>query len=233
MENNIDLFDRYVDNKLSAEEKLTFESRLKSDSDFSLEFKTYLRVVRGICQEARQENYEFGHAVKSLSRAELFRIIGKTETASQPRVMPIEYLRRRMGWISSIAAILVIAFATNYFILRSASHTVDNTIVAYNYIAPQNRGDVMYRTTRDTRFDFSREDRLVIKEELPYLERQYRDAAPDDVQAQQDAGMRLAMAYLALHERKQSCKILNELRQRFADDEIFVAKCDKILGQIE
>lgn len=55
----------------------------------------------------------------------------------------------------------------------------------------------------------------------------------DDVQAQQDAGMRLAMAYLKVHDRAKACEMLNELSVRFADDADFAAQCRKIISQIE
>lgn len=92
---------------------------------------------------------------------------------------------------------------------------LDNTIVAYNYIPDSNRG---WET--------------ITSNDIPTLERAYQMAPSDDIQAQEDAGMRLALAYLKLHDRKKAKEILGELSVRFADDEEFVAQCHKILNQL-
>ena len=77
MENNIEVFDRYIDGKLSAEEKLSFEQRLSSDNNFALDFRIYLFTLKGIYQEVDQDNIEFGVAMKTISKEELLRIIGR------------------------------------------------------------------------------------------------------------------------------------------------------------
>ena len=45
--------------------------------------------------------------------------------------------------------------------------------------------------------------------------------------------MRLAMAYLKIHDRKKAKEILTELASRFADDVEFAAQCNKILDQLK
>ena len=99
---------------------------------------------------------------------------------------------------------------------QSGMDRLDDTIVAYNYIPDSGRGPE-YITAKD----------------IPSLEKVYLDAPSDDIQLQQEAGMRLAMAYLKIHDRKQARKILAELSIRFADDEEFTAQCNKILNQLK
>lgn len=234
MGNDIELFDRYIADSLSAEEKQSFDHRLRTDADFRLDFKVYMMVVRGICQEAEQDNFEFGHAMKKLSGAELLKIIGRSE---KPRVLRLGYLRERMAWIASIAAVMVIGI-TIIFNLRSdfrrtisenqrvAAFEMDNTVFAYNYVPSTDR--LTGKTIDISEYD---NDRLTAL--LPSLKRKYAEAPDDDIQARQDAGMRLAMVYLKLHDRKMAIKTLNELKDRFSDDEIFVAQCDRILSQIK
>ena len=95
MENNIELFDRYVDDRLSIEEKKSFDKRLRSDKNFAMDFRIYLFTLKGVCQEAEQDNIEFGHAMKNISKEELLSIIGRS---SKPRIMRLNYLRERMAW---------------------------------------------------------------------------------------------------------------------------------------
>lgn len=213
MENNIELFDRYIDDKLNADERLIFEKRLRSDKSFATDFRVYLFTLKGICQEAEQDNIEFGHAMKNISKRDLLRIIGRS---SRPRLMHLNYIRERMAWAASIAAILVIGIFTVMNIRQSGMNRLDDTIVAYNYIPDSGRGP-----------------ESITAADIPSLEKAYLDAPSDDIQLQQEAGMRLAMAYLKTHDRKKAKEILAELSVRFADDEEFVAQCNKILNQLK
>lgn len=213
MENNIEVFDRYIDGKLSAEEKLSFEQRLSADSYFALDFRIYLFTLKGIYEEVDQDNIEFGVAMKTISKEELLRIIGR---CSRPRVLRLNYLRERMAWVASIAAILVIGIFSVLNVRQSGMDRLDNTIVAYNYIPDSNRG---WET--------------ITADDIPTLERAYQMAPSDDIQAQEDAGMRLALAYLKLHDRKKAKEILGELSVRFADDEEFAVQCQNVLNQLK
>lgn len=213
MENNIELFDRYIDGKLSAEEKMSFEQRLSADKNFAFDFRIYLFTLKGIYQEVDQDNVEFGVAMKTISKKELLRIIGR---CSRPRILRINYLRERMAWAASIAAILVIGIFSVFNVRQSGMDRLDNTIVAYNYIPDSNRG---WET--------------ITSDDIPSLERAYQMAPSDDIQAQEDAGMRLALAYLKLHDRKKAKEILGELSVRFAEDEEFAAQCQNIINQLK
>lgn len=211
MENNIELFDRYIDGKLNAEEKQTFEDRLNSDKSFATDFRVYLFTLKGICQEAEQDNMEFGHAMKQISKKDLLRIIGRS---SRPK-MRLNYLRERMAWVASIAAVLVIGIFTVMNVRKSDMNRLDDTIVAYNYIPDSGRGP-----------------ESITAKDIPTLEKAYLNAPSDDIQLQHEAGMRLAMAYLKIHDRKKAKEILTELSSRFADDEEFAAQCNRILNQL-
>lgn len=213
MGNNIDLFEQYIDGKLNSEEKSTFERRLSSDKSFAIDFRVYLFTLKGIYQEAEQDNMEFGHAMKQISKMDLLRIIGRS---SRSRVIRLNYLRERMAWVASIAAVLIIGIFTVMNVRQSGMDRVDDTIVAYNYIPDSGRGP-----------------ESITPKDLPSLEEAYINAPSDDIQLQEYAGMRLAMAYLRLHDRKKAKEVLSELSARFSDDEEFAAQCNKILNQLK
>lgn len=213
MESNIQLFEEYIDDKLTKEEKKSFEERLRSDKKFALDFRIYLFSVNGIIQESEQDNMEFGHAMKNISKEDLLRIIGRT---SKPRVFRLNYIRERLAWIASIAVVLVIGLFSIYNINRNAMNRLDDTLVAYNYIPDSNRGW-----------------ESITGDDIPSLQKAYQDAPAEDIQAQQEAGMRLAMAYLKIHDRKKAKEMLNDLSVRFADDEEFSAQCKRMLDQLK
>lgn len=213
MENNIELFDRYIDGGLSVDEKQAFDERIASDKAFRMDFRLYLFTLRGVCQEAEQENIEFGHAMKNITEAELMRIIGRSR---QPRMQRFSYMRERLAWVASIAAVLIVGIFTVLNVRQTGMDRLDNTIVAYNYIPDSNRGW-----------------ESITSDDIPTLEQAYKSAPADDIQAQEDAGMRLAMAYLKVHDRTKAKDILTELSARFADDEEFSAQCNRILNQLK
>lgn len=219
MENNIELFDRYIDGDLSADEKQAFDERIASDKAFRIDFRLYLFTLRGVCQEAEQENIEFGHAMKNISEAELMRIIGRSR---QPRILRFGYMHERLAWVASIAAVLIVGIFTVLNVRQTGMDRLDNTIVAYNYIPESNRGESVIRGWED-----------ITSNDIPTLEQAYKSAPADDIQAQEDAGMRLAMAYLKVHNRTKAKDILTELSARFADDEEFSAQCNRILNQLK
>ena len=74
---NIDLFDNYINEELSKEEREAFEARLKSDKEFAREFEVYSLTVLGLCREAEQDNKDFEMAMKHISKDNLLEIIGK------------------------------------------------------------------------------------------------------------------------------------------------------------
>lgn len=215
----IKLFDNYILDNLIPEEKIAFESRLKLDKAFAYDFKVYLFAIKGIQKEAEQDDMEFAVALKHLSKEQLKEIIGRR---SQPRVLRISYLRERLAWVASFAAILIIGFFTIFQVQRHGQYQLYDTIVSYNYISDYDRseGDINNYSDKE------------VKDILPQLENDYADAPSNDIQKCQDAGMRLAMAYLKLHDKKKAVKTLEELAARFHDDEDFSARCNKIISQL-
>lgn len=213
MENNIELFDRYIDGKLNTEEKSAFEKRLSSDKNFATDFRVYLFTLKGIYQEAEQDDVEFGLAMKQISKNDLLNIIGRS---SRPRVIRLNYLRERIAWVASIAAVLIIGIFMVMNVRQVGMDRLDNTIVAYNYIPDSGRGP-----------------ESITAKDIPTLEKAYLNAPSDDIQLQEEAGMRLAMAYLKIHDRKRAKEMLTELSVRFADDEEFSAQCTKILNLLK
>lgn len=215
----IELFDNYILDNLTSEEKIEFDARLKSDNAFAYDFKVYLFAIKGIQKEAEQDNIEFASALKHISKEQLKKIIGRRP---QPRILRISYLRERLAWVSAVAAILVIGFFTVFQVQRHGQYQQYDTIVAYNYVPDYDRSDGDINNYSDKE----------VKDILPLLENDYANAPSDDIQRCQDAGMRLAMAYLKLHDKAKAVTTLEELASRFSDDEEFSARCNKIISQL-
>lgn len=224
MEDNIYLFESYLNGNISKEDKESFENRLHSDKQFASDFKVFLFTVKGICQEAEQDNIEFAKAMESIPQNQLKKIIGQEETPERKRNPNI--FRRQFAWIASIAAILIIGIFSIIQIEQSAGHQLDNIIVAYNPVPDISRnGEELPNISAMTGTE--------LKNYIPELEKEYRNAPADDIQAAEMAGMRLAMAYVRLHDRRNAKKILTEMKTQFADDLAFTERCDMIISQLK
>ncbi len=226
MEDNIYLFENYLEGNLPKEEKERFDSRLRSDKEFATDFKVFLLTVRGICQEAQQDNLEFAKAMENVSEKDFLKIIGRDGETGRKRKWNNNLFRRQFAWIASVAAILIVGIFTIIHVEQAARHELDNAIVAYNPVAEIGRNGEELSAIAD----MSNEQ---LREYLPELEKDYRDAPPDDIQAAEMAGMRLAMSYLRLHDRKRAKALLGEMKVRFADDPAFAERCDMIINQLK
>lgn len=218
---NIRLFEDYIAGSLDPEQREDFEKRLKEDAAFAYDFKVYLFTVDGIIKEARQDNADFTIAMKHISKDELLKIIGKKKS---PNIFRYGYLRERVAWAAGIAALFIVCFVSIFFTWQEGNRNIDNLIVDHYYVG-ESRGSEY--------IDINEMSEKEIKEYIPIFISEYKGVPSDDVQASQEAGMRVALAYLKIHDRKECRKWLQYLIQRFWDDEAFVAQCQKILDQIE
>ncbi|MDE6772075.1 MAG: hypothetical protein K2J49_05690 [Muribaculaceae bacterium] len=223
MENNIELFERYIDLDMSPYEQVEFESRLKLDKDLLNDFRIYLFTLDGIMRDEREDNAEFTYALKNISDEAFQNVLGhRSKRPSRVWNMAVE----RLFWAASIVVILASGLFTVYNVERDGRFKLDNTIFAYNYIhTPSRDGNV---TT-----DISSMTENELRDYIPQLKEEYRMAPSDDIQLCEDCGMRLAMAYLKLHDRKQAIEVLTELSERFADDDFFASQCQRIIRQLE
>ena len=217
MENNIELFDGYIDETLSPEEKRAFEQRLKDDKEFAQEFRVYLFVLDGIYKEAEQENLDFGIAMKRIGKEDLKRILQRGKKK--------RFSFRNLLWAGSVAAMFIIGIFTVFTVRKAGMNRVDDLIVAYNDLPALNRGgepDILGEKHFESRADY-----------IVSLEKAYKAVPADEVQEGEEAGMRLAMAYLKNHDRKKAKTLLEELCEKYSDDDMFVGQCRRILDQLK
>lgn len=225
MKNNIELFDNYIDEHLTAEEKRAFEERLQNDRDFRKEFRIYLFTLDGLCREMEQENADFAIAMKNISPEGFDKIINRRKT--NPFKNWNNRFRERLGWISSIAALIIVGLFSVITVMKSGENRVDDIVVAYNNSMLIARGS-------EEGIDYSSMDANEIRSHIPVLTEKYRESLEgEDTQEQKITGFTLAMAHLKLHQRKEAKNVLIDLTTRFADDVDFSAQCNEILSYLE
>ena len=194
----IELFDRYMADELSSDERMEFDRRLQADAAFREDFGLYASTVRGVRQEGRQDAFDFGHAMKALTREEFLSAIGPAPTR---HIMP----KRRRQWVwKAVSATAVIAVIAVVGVgSRISDNRVDNAIIAAADMTAYTRG------ANEEPVDIRALDNDDLKARLPELEADYASASEPDIKA--DNGERLAMAYIKLHDRKKARLTLEQL----------------------
>ena len=214
----IELFDRYINNQLTDKERLEFDAKLKDDADFAGDYHVYLMTVDGIYKEAEQDNMDFGLAMKALTKEQLLDIIGKKEAGLTVAVSVANDTRRFrfkpwMWQVTSIAAVIVIAFTVVLNIQKQARNSIyDNIYACAQFEEIHSRGAAKP-------IDITKLDDSELKTKLPEMEKSYKDCEdPDDLY---EFGYPLAMAYIRLHQPKPAVEILDNLVSKLQNDEYY------------
>lgn len=217
----IESFDKYISGEMSEAEVAEFRRKLSEDKDFSSDFQIYKMVVKGIVKEEMDKEAELDNAFKNLSKDDLRKIVGpkKTIVKTPKSKSKVFYMA---SWITSVAAVAIIAFTLTFNIQRSARNNVDD-IIFDCYYSPVSRGgeDIV---------DLSKASEVEIKKQLPKMEKVYNKAT--DEQDISSYGINLAIVYLKIHDRDKARKVLLDVKKKCTDNDVKNI-CDKLLKQIE
>lgn len=216
-----ELFDNYILGKLSPEQIVDFEKRMANDSDFATEYKLHLMTINGIRKEEEQDCFEFGHAMKSMTKEELKEIVGKKSGGKIKRLNFQRYL-----WPLSTAAVIIVAFTLTLNLERNARHSIDDMLYSYNEPMFSNRGGET--------IDISSSTDKELRSLLPTIVTLYEQS--ETIQETLVNGKGLAMIYIKLHDREKAKAVLQELIEKYKSEAEYVesvAECRKILNQIK
>lgn len=217
----IESFDKYISGEMSDTEVAEFKRKLSEDKDFSSDFQIYKMVVKGIVMEENDKEAELDNAFKNLSKDDLRKIVGPKKTIAKTSKSKAKVVYMA-SWITSVAAVAVIAFSLTFNIQRSARNNVDD-IMFDCYYSPVSRGgeDIV---------DLSKASEAEIKKQLPKIVDAYKNAS--DEQDISSYGINLAMVYLKIHDRDNARKVLLDVKKKCTDNDVKNI-CDKLLKQIE
>lgn len=95
-------------------------------------------VVKGIVMEEKEKEAELDNAFKNLSKDDLRKIVGPKKTIANTSKSKAKVVYMA-SWITSVAAVVIIAFSLTFNIQRSARNNVDD-IMFDCYYSPVSRG---------------------------------------------------------------------------------------------
>jgi hypothetical protein len=91
MNDETELFDRYLSKEMSDEERHDFDIRLEQDEELRKAFQMHVTVIKELNKQAEKENAEFGEAMKNISEKDLDEIIDSHSFASSSGMFPNAY----------------------------------------------------------------------------------------------------------------------------------------------
>ncbi len=112
-DNNIELFDAYLNNSMSANDKKAFEMRLAQDAALRQEFTAHKEMVYLLQKSCSDADREFEQAMKGISDDEFRKIVSvkksqRTSTSEEKpkgRMVPLKSVYR---WMSAAAVVLLL-----------------------------------------------------------------------------------------------------------------------------
>lgn len=217
------LFDNYIKGKMNDSEIKNFEESLKEDKELSKEFQLYLTTVSSIIKEEEQDCIDFAHAMKYLTKEELNAVICPT-VGPVPVGIFDRFKYKIYQWAAVIA--LIISGAGNVFqnLYRVGPNVVNNMIVHYVSLGIRDSGTIDLRGMSDEE----------IESKIPQLIDEYKNSQSslDEL----DNGKLLVLAYLKLNDRSNARGIINELIDKYKDNEDYnslLEEFEYILEQIK
>lgn len=233
MMDNTDIFDKYINDELSEQERNEFEVRIKNDKEFSDDFKVYAAIVIGICQEAEQDNKDFEMAMKNLTKEQLQEIIGKRHDEKEKvtplhieEATPTKQVNKSWIWkatsIAAVIALIVVWVPQTLFTpSNSLNYAVDDAIYACADINVVSKGD-----DDDASIDITKLSDKELRTKLPEITALYTSCT--DKYELYDNGKVLVMAYIRLHDRENAKEILTELIEKLETAGFNIEEVEKL-----
>lgn len=217
------LFDNYIKGKMNDSEIKNFEESLKEDKELSKEFQLYLTTVSSIIKEEEQDCIDFALAMKYLTMEELNAVICPTGGPVPVGIFD-RFKYKIYQWAAVVA--LIVSGAGNIFqnLYRVGPNVVNNMIVHYVSLGIRDSGTIDLR-------EMSYEE---IESKIPQLIDEYKNSQSslDEL----DNGKLLVLAYLKLNDRSNARGIINELIDKYKDNEDYnslLEEFEYILEQIK
>ncbi|MBR5086603.1 MAG: hypothetical protein IKX31_06325 [Muribaculaceae bacterium] len=230
-DNNIELFDAYLNNTLSDAVRAELEKRLNYDEALREEFQKHKLFVATLQATCSDTNQEFENAMKNISDEDFQHILNekksnnanKEENKSKSRMVPLKTVYR---WMSAAAVVLIFAGIGNIFYNKSKTEELLCATVVDSYdfnsaVTTQiSRGGSSSVISIDNVDDEVKDDYkqaiYFIKNNntekaIKILEKLYSD--PDQLQTKDLFATKLAYAYTKNRDIKNATRIIKEVKK--------------------
>ena len=217
------MFDAYLNNLMSADDKQALEQRLAQDSDLRQELQMHKELVYCLQKTRSEANHEFGQALKGISDEDFRQIIAEKkvdkaledEDKSIGRVVPLKKVYRWM----SIAAMLV--FIVGIGVHKYQQHQSRNQAFEAIYATGFNPDNLLDASRQDGEMTPAKNDlnnaikQMDIDPEkaAQQLEVLFASTAADAQDIKTDCGIALAYAYVKAHDIEKAKETIQKVGQ--------------------
>ena len=217
------MFDAYLNNLMSADDKQALEQRLAQDSDLRQELQMHKELVYCLQKTRGEANHEFGQALKGISDEDFRQIIAEKkvdkaledEDKSIGRVVPLKKVYRWM----SIAAMLV--FIVGIGVHKYQQHQSRNQAFEAIYATGFNPDNLLDASRQDGEMTPAKNDlnnaikQMDIDPEkaAQQLEVLFASTAADAQDIKTDCGIALAYAYVKAHDIEKAKETIQKVGQ--------------------
>ena len=187
-------------------------------------------VDRAIYNEAKEENIEFGHALKEISEKDLEHILN---TGKKKRKFN-KILWERIEWSIAVAALIAVAITVPISVENHSKNKICDIVYAYNSAQLGEMISLSSRSSSEKLPDITAMSEKQIEETLPILEERFLQS--DSAQEISINGQILTFAYIRLHKRGEACKTLEIMIEKLSKDEDYesnVMELKNLLEQIK
>lgn len=187
-------------------------------------------VDRAIYNEAREENIEFGNALKRIKEKELENILN----AGRKKRKFNKILWERIGWSAAVAALIAVAITIPISVENQSKDKICNIVYSYNAAQLSDLTTMISRSSGEAIIDVTILNDEQLKTVLPNLEESFNNSK--SLQDVSINGRVLAFAYIRLHKRKEACKTLEIMIEKLSGDEDYLSSVEEykeILEQIK
>lgn len=236
------MFDAYLDNRMSGDEKAEFEALLGSDKKLKQEFKDYKEIMFALQSSCSDADKEFEEALKGISDEDMKNIVSsKKEQGTQTQLFAEEKPKGKMvplktvyRWVSAAAAVLLlVGVGTHLFLGRQPKNGINTDLVCDNVVKGYNFSTInsSRSSSNGDENEYNKAINLIndnkTVQAIPILEELYKN--PTNKQMRPKYSISLANAYLKNHDLKNAQRIiLNELKNA-QKDENNIANLDQLL----
>ncbi|MCH5238313.1 MAG: hypothetical protein J1E95_11045 [Muribaculaceae bacterium] len=187
-------------------------------------------VDRAIYNEAKEENIEFGHALKEISEKDLEHILNTGKKKSKFN----KILWERIEWSIAVAALIAVAITVPISVENHSKNKICDIVYDYNSAQLGEMISLSSRSSSEKLPDITAMPEKQIEETLPILEERFLQS--DSAQAISINGQILTFAYIRLHKRSEACKTLEIMIEKLSKDEDYesnVMELKNLLEQIK
>jgi len=221
-DNNIDMFDAYLNGAMSSDDCAAFEKMLSEDKALKQEFKQHKEFLFALQTACGDADAEFENALKNVSDEEMKNIVtaGKSQASSladgeakpKGKVVPLKSVIR---WMSAAAAILlVVGVGTHQFMKNKSQNQLYDAIAGTHEFATV---DVTRGSSDDEQVKEDYDNAIQLIEQgdcekaIKLLESTIKDHPESELVV--DCGTPLAYAYVKIHDIDNAKRVIEETKK--------------------